>query len=353
MRKISSKGFFRAVLLTTISLLLLIALTVLIIDPMMHYHKPIDGLAYVMKDEFYLNPGIAKQYDYDAVIVGDSSCQNFLTSIIKEKWGYETVKLTNQGAPYSEADEILNYAFSQNDGIKAVFRAVDPLMLACDPYMKRYPKRDYYLMDDNIFNDVYYIFNLDMFKKCFSILKDTKDGKTTWNMDMYSNWEDFRVFGSEQMLKSSLVSEPTVDYSDKEQAYLWAKENVEKNVCETIEKHPDVIFYLFIPPYHVAYYKTLMNNETFESEFEVQRIAIEILLSYDNVKLFSFSNDYDITSDWSNYCDIVHSKQDVNSRILYNMFDDNFRLTKENYLDYLKEIQDYYRNYDYDSLVKE
>ncbi|MCQ2524863.1 MAG: hypothetical protein MJ123_11040 [Lachnospiraceae bacterium] len=353
MKKSNTKVYFKTVIITTISLLLLLAMMVIIIDPMMHYHKPFSRLCYVMKDEFFLNPGIASKYDYDAIIVGDSSCQNFLTSIIKDERGLEAVKLTNTGAPFSESDEILRYAFKCNPDIKLVVRAVDSLMLSKDPDIKRYPKKDYYLYDDNVFNDVRYIFNIEMYKKCFTILNDTRLGKKTWNMDMYSNWEDFRDFGGYEMLLASLEGEPTVDYTDEALSIANAKENVLKNIVKTAREHQDTEFIVFMPPYHLAYYKSLLNASTFDTEFKVQKVAIETLIDEPNIKLYSFCDDYEITTDWSYYCDMVHSKQDVNSRILEMMLNDQHRITKDNYLDYLTEIKSFYSDFDYSTLIKE
>lgn len=348
----NGKKYFWSVLITTISLLAVLSIPTIVIDPLLYFHKPLKGLCYPMRDEFYLNPGIVKHYEYDAVLVGDSSAQNFLTSEMDERWGINTVKLTNQGAPYKETDRILRYALKKNDKIKMIFRPFDVLMLSKDADLERYDKSDYYMMNDNPLSVVKYLFNIDSVKKCYSVIKDTKAGKTTWNMDMYSNWEDSRVYGSYEMLEETLKNEPTVDYSDESAAIENAVENVRINVVETARMYPDKEFVLFMPPYHMAYYKTLMNAGTYETEFKVQKAAIEEVLSVDNIKLYSFMDDYDIITDWSLYCDMVHSRQCVNSRMTEMIFKDEHRITKDNYIEYLKGLKEYTDNFDYESLCE-
>lgn len=79
-------------------------------------------------------------------------------------------------------------------------------------------------------------------------------------------------------------------------------------------------------------------------------MIIESLIQYDNVHLFSFSQYFDITTNLSNYKDIAHYSEDINSYMLEKMFKEENRLTSDNYKDYLKEIYEFYSTYDYDSL---
>ena len=60
-------------------LLILLSLAggmVYVIDPYLHYHKPLESLQYPLKDERYINDGIARNYEYEAMITGTSMTQN-------------------------------------------------------------------------------------------------------------------------------------------------------------------------------------------------------------------------------------------------------------------------------------
>ena len=43
------------------------------VDPFFHYHKPIEGFPYVVDDQVDMNPGLARNMDYDGVLLGNRS----------------------------------------------------------------------------------------------------------------------------------------------------------------------------------------------------------------------------------------------------------------------------------------
>ncbi len=61
-----------------------------------------------------------------------------------------------------------------------------------------------------------------------------------------------------------------------------------------------------------------------------------------NIKLFSFNNQLDITTDLNNYKDTVHYGEWINSLMLRYMHDGKCQLTSGNYEAYLEdELQSY------------
>ena len=89
-------------IISTIALALLALIVVGIInvlfDPLFIYHKPLFGLQPVITNERYQNAGVAKNFDYDNVIIGNSLSQNFKPSDFNEGFGGNTVKLTSAGS---------------------------------------------------------------------------------------------------------------------------------------------------------------------------------------------------------------------------------------------------------------
>ena len=61
---------------SVVSVLLVMALTVYIYDPYCYYRIPDDRL--IVNNYRFLNAGIAKNADYDTVILGSSMTQNFI-----------------------------------------------------------------------------------------------------------------------------------------------------------------------------------------------------------------------------------------------------------------------------------
>lgn len=89
------------VLSSTLVILALVAAVTIIIDPFLHYHKPLPGLEYPLKEERYQNDGIARHYEYEAIITGTSMTQNFKTSQFQQLWGAEAIKIAFSGASYT------------------------------------------------------------------------------------------------------------------------------------------------------------------------------------------------------------------------------------------------------------
>lgn len=89
---------------------------------------------------------------------------------------------------------------------------------------------------------------------------------------------------------------------------------------------------------------------TIYKQLEAEEYIIELILQCDNIKLFSFNNRTDITTNINNYKDTRHYGQWVNSLILHWMHDGKYQITKENYKDYLAEERKNYLNLNYSSL---
>ena len=83
---------------------------------------------------------------------------------------------------------------------------------------------------------------------------------------------------------------------------------------------------------------------------DAEQLSIEELLKAPNIKLYSFCNNFELVCDLDNYKDQAHYGEWVNSWILEWIKSGEWRLTKDNYLEYLREIRNFYNNYDYSSL---
>ena len=76
-----AKKWFAACMTALAGSILLMLVVFWIFDPYFHYHKPFPFVSYRMYDERYMNDGISRHFDYDAVITGTSMAQNFKPSL--------------------------------------------------------------------------------------------------------------------------------------------------------------------------------------------------------------------------------------------------------------------------------
>ena len=174
----------------------------MVIDPFLHYHKPLPFLEYPLKDERYINDGMSRNYEYQALITGTSMCQNFKTSEFEELWKVPAIKIAYSGASYHELDANIERALGYNSELKYVLCSLDGTMLNSPADYNEYVGYPEYLYDNNPFNDVSYLLNKDVVSKTIAVVNYTRAGEITPTFDQYGSWSQYKTFGKETVLAS-------------------------------------------------------------------------------------------------------------------------------------------------------
>lgn len=325
------------------------------VDPLFHYHAPLESLEYPLYDERYMNYGIAKHFEYDSIIAGTSMSQNFKTSQWDNYFGTTSVKTTFAGASYKEVNDLLEHAFEHKNSIATVMRSLDPTMLIMEKDERVYSDYPDYLYDDNVFNDVNYVLNKDNFFQFTEYVHTFMSlGGVSTDFDTYKNWSGLYPIGKDAVLEQfnrREIIEGIASFTEDD--IRKVQENMEANVISLVKENPETDFYLFFPPYSILYWDDLVREGQLERRLEAQRMAIEIMLEYDNIKLFSFMDVTDTVCNLDLYKDSLHYNQQVSDGIIDAMTLGSNRLTKENYEDYLKFLYEFYSNYDYEAIFAE
>ncbi len=333
-----------------------------IIDPLFHYHAPLDNLAYPINDERYQNDGIIKHFDYNGIIIGSSMTSNFKTSESDVLFGVNTIKAPYPGATFKEINDNLKIAFENNNSIKVVIRCIDDNVLVCykdimaNDIREEGNRIDYptYLTDDNIFNDVKYLLNKDMLiKRTLPVLERTAAGGKTESFDKAYNWNGRMKYGRDVVLTYEAKKKEDTEKIYTESAENMVLENVRQNVTELAAMYPECTFYPFFPPYSICYWDKLYMEGSIDYMIDAEKTAIEEILKHPNIRLYSFNTKYDIIANLDNYRDTLHYGEWINSSILQWMAEGEGMLTYDNYQDYINEIRNYYNSYDYGKLHEE
>lgn len=316
-----------------------IAAVNIIIDPFLHYHPMLSFLEYPLKDERYLNDGIARNYDYNAIITGTSMAQNFKPSEFDDLWGARTIKLCFSGGSYKEINDNIERVISYQNNLKYVVRSLDGNRLIYPADYYEYNGYPVYLYDNNPFNDVEYFWNKEVLPKTLAVINYTRAGNKTISWDEYGSWSSGKLFGREAVL-SSFVKMP--EYEEEhflsETDYKNIAENVQKNVLDTAIQNPDIQFYVFFPPYSICYWEALVRTKQLNAQLEAEEMAVELLLEADNIHIFAFSDNLELISNLDNYTDTLHYGEWINSDILRWMRNGEHELTKENYKEYFERM---------------
>lgn len=345
-----------------ISLLSLVLVTLVIlgsltafIDPFFHYHAPLPFLQYPINNQRYQNDGIVRHFDYDAIITGTSLTENFKASDCNALFGVNAVKVSFSGGPLTELDQTLRRAIEANPNIKLVLFGIELNHLVEEKGYMRY-ECPLYLYDNNLFNDAPYLLNKEIFcDSTIEVLNYTRSGAVTTNFDDYSFWGnmggDLEPCKEHAMRFSPKWSPP----AETEQPFTDAlRQRVTENTTDILlqiaVENPDIQFYYFFPPYGIMRWYAYSRAGTVTRQVEACRLATEILLSAENIHLFSFFTDYETTTNLNIYTDDIHYSADVNASMMDRMAQGKYLLTQDNYEAHWQEVLDFYQTYDYDAL---
>ncbi len=343
--------------LMTIIILAGVGILTAVVDPWFHFHGPISTLQYKIFDERHQNPGITSHFEYDAIITGTSMTEYFKASEVDELWGMHSIKVPFSGGTYKEISDNI-YRGSKNHNIQLVIRSLDERELIKDKdraYEREGYEYPYYLIDNNPFNDVEYLFNSEVFvdSVCDKVIRYTLRGHTTSSFDECINWTPKLKYGRtialEKYKRPELVEEE-VPLSDDEKTMLIG--NVSQNIIGLAKQMPDTEFYYFVPPYSVLEWDKRSRSGRINYWFDVLEIEYPLLLQQDNIHLFAFSNRYDIVENLDYYKDSGHYCSEINSEILRCMRNGENEITMNNYRQYIEELRAFYGSYDYDSIFE-
>lgn len=342
-----------SILCVGLSLVLLVILggATAVIDPFFHYHAPLEALEYPIDNQRYQNDGIVRNFEYDALITGTSMTENFKTSEFDELFGANSVKVSYSGGTYAELFSNLQQAMESNPDIQTVLFCIDEWFLFSGRDMiladGEYPT---YLYDDSLLNDVEYVLNKEILcSDTLEVLFYTRDGNTTTSFDDYSSW----VFPYDKDVVLGTYTRPAQaetlsEFTEENRSNLTTM--LQSTALTLAGAYPGTEFLYYFPPYSILNWDANNRQGTLEQHVEAFRLASELLLEAENIRLFSFYTDYKTITNLDNYRDTVHHSNEINSLLLQRFAAGEYELTKENCQTHWDEVLDYYSNYDYAAL---
>lgn len=350
----TEKNFFKINVLGMILVLFLIAVITIVIDPYFHYHKPLFFINYFMNRnrERYINKGIIKYFDYNAVILGTSMTENFKSSQFDKLFNTNSIKIPFSGGSYKEINNAMELVLKNNINIKHILRGLDYGKINEEYDKMTYNSYPEYLYDDNFFNDYKYWWNKEILIEgigkdlLYTLLK-----RKTTSFDEYANWEKYYISGKEEVLKT--YKRPEKENIEKflsEEDIKRIDKNTEENVTKLPKQYPNVKFIYFITPYSIVYFDELNQKGEIEKQISAEKYMIQKILEIPNIELYSFFNNYEMITNLDNYKDAGHYMEHINEQILVWIKDEKYRLTKENYQEYIDKNLEFYKNYDYETI---
>lgn len=331
-------------------LLLLLSLfvgAVYVVDPYCHYHKPWGGLPLRLNNGRYQNAGIARNLEYDTLILGTSVSANFLTSQFDDLFTVQAQKMIVLGGYFSDFSEALDIAFETHE-IHRVFWGIDSNVLARSETEKT-EEIPQYLYNTNAFDDVNYLLNKEMFfSDITSILRMHRTGEEGDAVSGGFLWGENLEWSKKMALVSYKRPEEILKCQPSDALLPMAKENLAL-ILGYVDAHPDTKFTFYMAPYSILFWDLTIRNGTLDATIEMQRYVLEELTLRPNAEVFYFMDQYDIMANLDNYGDHIHYSPAISKQLTEEMASTK-PISKEEIMPRLQALRSFVVNYDFDRI---
>ena len=322
------KYFYISFIGIIISLLTIVGLVV-VVDPYQQYRASDK----IIVNQRLSNPGIAKQHDYDAVIVGSSMAMNHYPSQVDSLFGWNTVNLTTKGG--TDEDYKLLSPFLVKQG------KVKRMIWGLDYFSFFRPTTAFlsepYLYDNHWWNDYPYWLNYTSLKNVVSKLKMKEKTKMN-NLYQFNS-----PSGREHLLKYYERDNNEKYFSKDDFSRMEERFDAMERVVMPALK--DVEVYVYFPPYSICEFLMYEQYGHWEQVKAFKQYMIERLLTYPNVRLYDFQVEGFICN-MDEYMDLRHHSHAYNKRIIEYIHADSCRVREENYNHDLIVLDSLVRNFE-------
>ena len=306
--------------------LVLIAALVVIVDPFEIYHRALFyNPPYESETQMYSGAGVAKSYTYDSIIVGSSMTENCRPSVYDDALGGRFVKLSMNAGQSLDHAKMMEIAFRTHD-VRRVVYGMDFFSFSLY-YTNQKAKTPNYLYDDNILNDVQYLFNksvlLSSIPKALAHIGTPNEDRT--RDSMYA-WEPPTMPGEAELRAQVNLSAPMPEQADVARGEELAQLGLEHNLLPFIRAHRDTTFTIFFPPYSLLYWADQAAGGNLDICIAQKNLMAKTLLQEPNVELFDFQAHFDWVENYDLYYDLIHYISVVNDEMAYMLADGDCRI---------------------------
>ncbi len=311
-----------------------IALLNWLVDPLEYYRRA----AYppeLSTQARYQNPGLARNYDYDAVIIGTSVSFGFDLHDLAAKTGWQPINLAMQGASAHEQRMILEVAL-RTGRVKHVLWDMNYEYFRGSPdwvsdFEGPFP---FYLYDTGVLDKIpNYLLNVDVTKTSLRVLLRLLLRKPApMSLDDLSIGAASRAAGRADLLKKwDEIHGKAWPLASDEAAFSIdnTRTSFERNVIEVIKAHPEVTWDLWFPP-HAMGYQTVMREQmpaAWEAMFAWKRAVQAETAGLPGVRLFDFQGMTELVLGPAHRLDFVHFDVEAHGMLVGEMVAGNYIAT--------------------------
>lgn len=321
-----------------------------VLDPVLNYGTECSLTPYYEYSTIYTNPGIARHYTYDTVLVGTSMTQNTDVDVCDELLGCDMVRLPYSGGTSYDMKTILDLCFESGNEIKTVYWELDQFQLDASAVEHRYPVPEY-LYNNSFSDDISYLLNMDIMyhyglNNILGSLRGQVSPAERRGITLYGD------FSREATLSSYHRPAQSSDRREFGGSMRTKVDENLANITELLTAHPETEFVFFMPPFSILYWDRELRMGTFDATMDATEYAMSVLLAYDNVRLYYYQAEEEIIANLDNYKDYSHYGHWINDTVTAWIAENRGRVTLENYQAAILDMRELIENFDYDSLFR-
>lgn len=314
------KKFLKKFIILSAVLLILIAAVTVFFDPFYHYHKNLSFLKAVCEERDYEVTGTIDHFDYDAILLGDSTAENYNNAWLDDAFDARFVKGIRASGNVADLSFFLNRALEKHD-LKCVVWSLGIGMMTADDMITFGDHKDYfYLVNRTPFDDTKYLFNKDVLLKkipiqiAYSYFLDYDEGESY-------NWYSTKTFSKEAMMSHYYPQDTFDSEVDFTREYDALKRNL-KTIATDIENNPNTQFYFYFAPYSALWWDCEYRMGRIWGDINIMKFTYDELVKYPNVHISDFTSVCHIGENLDLYMDTVHFCPEINYKMAYDMAGD-------------------------------
>ncbi len=329
--------FLRQFAVRTAALLIVVIGVVVLFDPFYQYHAPLPGLKAILTDKEYQCVGTLRNFDYDALIVGSSVCENYNNHWFDEGFDCTAIKAIRSYGATADLCYLLDQAYATHE-LRYVFYNIDPSSLSAstEPTYEL-TKCPMYLYDRRFLNDYPYWLNKGVllekipYMLAYSFIGEYDEGNSY-------NWAQWKYFGQD-LAMGMYTRLPDVKQMQPETANAAELAGNIALLTAQVEAHPETTFKFFFSPYSMLWWDNACRSGERDAVIYNEKQAVGALLAYDNVEIYFYQDDEDVITNLDNYMDMIHFSKDINYEVCDKLVRGEERLTEDNYEERLERMR--------------
>ncbi len=347
--ELNAKKWVISFLSLSIAIIFIMCSVTYFYDPFCYYRIPENR--FIVNNYRFLNAGIAKNADYDTVIIGSSMTQNFNMDSFRKKLNVNPIKLT-VGAMSIEGMELTYNQVKDIGKAKKIFLCIDvPSLNKEEDNLESYAT---YLYNKTILDDFKYLMGYETWARLLplNILFDTGDklginlpdfyGSKT--IDNIGEWHSQAVYGKDVVMKQYLSNNIGLSKQNTVGVYGRMKKNADHIIDLVCKDGQDTV--LFFPPYSALFWYNSMESQMFEEYTKIKSYIVNKVDGMSNVAVYDFQP-FSQICDLDNYKDITHYSAKINEYMVDCFANKQYIVTSETIDDsnnILREMVEIFKN---------